>query len=185
MAALESNGVNVGYEDDEVDDLPGEDVDQSPVTSCSQFLLLSCVFSLDNLPRHIITKIFSFLDISDLISLESMSRRTLEHVTHFWKTYCQRYKLAGDPTPLCVGWKLNQMSLYSYDSAVALCKHPVKKWRLLAVRCFLRDCYRCVICCQHLKDRNSVDGFYFKHDVLLCYPQCYEIFTLNFQLDMV
>ena len=160
-------------------------MDQSPVTSCSQFLLLSCVFSLDNLPRHIITKIFSFLDISDLISLESMSRRTLEHVTHFWKTYCQRYKLAGDPTPLCVGWELNQMSLYSYDSAVALCKHPVKKWRLLAVRCFLRDCYRCVICCQHLKDRNSVDGFYFKHDVLLCYPQCYEIFTLNFQLDMV
>ncbi len=186
MATVESNGQNFGFVHDEVTDdviCPDKDYEAFSDTSC--YHPAAPMNKLDSLPRHILNKILSFLGISDLIAVEQVNRRLWSNVSLFWKSYCYRFELKGDPTPLCVGWGLNDISLFSYDRAVALCEHPVKKWRLLAVRCFLRNCYRCIICRQHLKDRNSVDGFYFAHDVLLCYPQCYEIFTINFQLEMV
>eukprot|EP00794_Sanderia_malayensis_P011977 gene11977-13214_t len=181
MASTQSNNQTIGITDDDVIDR---------VNSNEQPILLKDISPvniarLDNLPRHITDKILSLLNITDLISLGETNRRLSIFVAQYWKSYCDRFNLTGDPTPLCVGWALNELSLYSYDNAVALCTHPVKKWRLLAVRCFLRNGYRCVICRQHVKDRNSVDGFYFKHDVLLCYPQCYRIFTINFQIEML
>lgn len=141
--------------------------------------------TLDVLPKDILHKVFSYLCLSDLICLEYSSQQLRYAVMPFWKLYCERYDLRKDPTPLCVGWQLNDKSLYSYDNAVTFCNYSVKRWRLLAIRCFLVETYRCVICGQHLKDRLSVDGFYFKHDVLLCFPDCYNIFTMNVNDKMV
>jgi len=135
--------------------------------------------SLDLLPKDILVKIASNLNIRDLMSLEKTCKPLKDFVLHYWRIFCERTSISNDPTPLCVGWRLNPFSLYSYDNALMCCQDPVKKWRLSAMRSLLVGRFCCVICGQHLKDRMSVDGIYFNHDVLLCFPDCYHIFTVN------
>ena len=141
--------------------------------------------SLDNLPRDILNKVAAYLEIRDLMCLESVNITLREFVVQYWRTYCEKRGIVSDPTPLCVGWPLNAQSLYSYDNAVMFCQDQVKKWRIAALRSFLLETFCCVICGQHLKDRMSVDGIYFNHDVLLCFPDCYRIFSVNINDPMV
>ena len=141
--------------------------------------------SLDLLPKDVLVKIASSLNIRDLMSLEKTCKPLKDFVQHYWRTFCERTSISNDPTPLCVGWQLNPYSLYSYDNAVMCCQDPVKKWRLSAMRSLLVGRFCCVICGQHLKDRMSVDGIYFNHDVLLCFPDCYHIFTVNINSPVV
>ena len=140
---------------------------------------------LDSLPRDILIKIVRYLQISDLISLENTSIALRDFILHYWKTFCDRCAITENVTPLCVAWPLNVQSLYSFDNAAWFCKDPVKKWRIAAMRSFLLETFCCVICGQHLKDRMSVDGIYFNHDVLLCFPDCYRIFTINVNAKVV
>ena len=141
--------------------------------------------TIDALPKDIWRKIFFYLDFDDLFQLEDTCERLRELVLSYWRVVCEREILLEDPTPLCVGWPLNIYSMYSFDNAVEFCFNSSKKWRLVALRHLLIDGFRCVICQQHLKDRLSVDGVYFKHDILLCFPECYRIFTVNINEDMV
>ena len=135
--------------------------------------------SLDTLPKDILVKVASHLDIRDLMCLEHTNRSLKCCISHYWKTFCERSCIPCDPTPLCVGWPLNTQSLYSYDNATVFCQDPIKKWRVAAMRSLLVGSFCCVVCGQHLKDRMSVDGIYFNHDVLLCFPDCFHIFTVN------
>ena len=141
--------------------------------------------SLETLPVVVVIKLLDYLDIKSLVSLENTSHVLANIVSNNWKKYCHRMHLTSNPTPLCTAWKVNKLSVYAYDKANSLCDHPVNKWKELALRCYWRSSYKCIICNSFIRDICGVNGVYFEHDILLCYPQCYGMFTLNVRADVV
>ena len=170
---------NFNYDSSELDQL-GDSLTNGSNTGYLVVLTTNSKYlSLDTLPKDILIKVAFHLGIRDLMCLENTNKTLREFVLQYWKIFCERSCIVSDPTPLCVGWPLNALSLYSFDNAAMFCQDPIRKWRVAATRSLLVGTFCCVICGQHLKDRMSVDGIYFNHDVLLCFPDCYHIFTVN------
>ncbi len=141
--------------------------------------------SFQNLPTVVLNKVMDYLDVDSLVSLEKTNHAVLNIVSSYWQKYCKKMGLSKDPTPLCVAWKVNPLSLYSYENAVRLCEDPTRKWRLMAIRDDLRKNYKCLNCKEWLRDICGVNGIYFEHDILLCTPECYNFFTLYVRNDVV
>lgn len=140
---------------------------------------------LESLPDVVLKMILGFLDIKSLIALERVNHALSESICKYWKEYCLNRGLTKDPTPICVGWNVNPCSKFSYDKALQLCNDPIKKWRVLAIRNYLKTSFKCVICEEFLRDVCGVNGVYLQHDILLCHPRCMDIFLLNVRNNVV
>ena len=140
---------------------------------------------LESLPDVVLKIVLRFLDIKSLIALERVNHTLSDNVCKYWKVYCLKRCLTKDPTPICVGWNVNPLSKFSYDRAIQVCRDPIKKWRVLAIRNHLKINFKCVICEEFLRDMCGVNGVYLEHDILLCHPRCMNIFLVNVRNNVV
>ena len=141
----------------------------------------SIIFSL---PLEVLEHILQYQDPLTLLSIERTSKFFFAAVARFWNTYCKQRRLYKKPTPLCLGWDVNKGNIYSYERAVQVVTEQEERWRIAAVRNYLRDNQQCVVCRANCENLLDGERFIFGDDVLLC-PRCVPHFTITITHDLV
>ena len=150
-------------------------------SSCDEDCQCGCQSNIYSLPLEVLEQIFEYEDPITLLSLERTCKLLFSVVSRFWETYCRRKRLKKYPTPLCIGWNLDNDSAYSYEKAVQLSKDPDQKWRTVAVRSFLCANQQCVFCKVPCSANQTVQC---ETDILLC-ARCLPHFSITITHDVV
>ena len=141
-----------------------------------------CQNNIYSLPLEVLERILWYEDPVTLASLERTSKFFASIVSEFWFSYCKRKHLVKKPTPLCSGWQETEDDFYSYGKALKRVNDDKQRWRIMAIRVYLRDKSQCVVCRSPCNDTNQT--FLFAEDILLCF-RCLPHFSIKVTHDLV
>ena len=141
-----------------------------------------CQNNIYALPVEVIERILWYEDPLTLVALEKVSKFFLSVVSDFWISYCKRNRLLKKPIPLCSDWSSENWSIYSYRKATEQVTDEVQRWRIMAIRVYLKWNSRCVICMSICDDTEQ--SYTYGDDVLLC-PRCLPNFSITITHDLV
>lgn len=140
-----------------------------------------CQSNIYLLPLEVLERILWYEDPMTLIALEGTSKHFWFVVSNFWNLYCKRKGLTKKPTPLCSYWCAGDGAFHSYNRAVERVNDDRLRWRIMAIRIYLRHNCKCVICRSPC---DKVEHFVFGEDVLLCI-RCMPRFSITVTHDLV
>ena len=141
-----------------------------------------CQSNIYSLPLEVIERILMFEDPLTLAALEKTSKFFYSLVADFWALYCKRNHICKKPTPLCTEWYSSNEGIYSYENAVEQVTDGSQRWRIMAIRVYLRRMSKCVICMSTCDDMEQ--NFLYGEDVLLC-RRCLPHFSITVSHDLV
>jgi len=157
------------------------DIDRKCI-ECEIDCKCGCQSNIYALPLEVIERILWYEDLLTLVALEKVSRFFLSVVSDFWISYCKRNRLLKKPIPLCSDWSSESRSIYSYKKTKEQVSDEAQRWRIMAIRVYLKWNSRCVICMSICDDTEQ--NYTYGDDVLLC-PSCLPNFTITINHDLL
>ena len=141
-----------------------------------------CQSNIYSLPFEVMERVLWYQDPLTLISLERTSKFFFAIVSDFWVLYCKRNRLLKRPTPLCSTWRSKNGDGYCYEKALQQVNDDTQRWRMMAIRVYLRHNSQCVVCMSICNEKEQ--HFLYREDVLLCH-RCLPYFSITITHDLV